>query len=118
MNATQLAELKQLIPDELVVQLAEATFRESFISDPKGAYRRRFGTDLLPSEEITVEARSDGTKCLYLPRLDARFVVSSESSLSDVELELVVGGTGAADRGQQFFNKITGNQPSPDKNTA
>jgi hypothetical protein len=99
MDANQLAELKQLIPDELVTEVsagfkADPGFREAFLSDPKDAYRRRFGKELLPGEEITVEARADGTKCLYLSRLDARFVVAAgvNPELSDEELGFAVGG--------------------------
>lgn len=71
----------------------DAGFRRAFFSDPKGAYRRRFGKELLPGEEITIEEGVDGTRSLCLPRIQARFAVdASASELSDVELAYAFGG--------------------------
>jgi hypothetical protein len=94
----RIAELKQLISDELIIEVSEAFnddtgFRRAFFSDPKGAYRRRFGKELLPGEEIAIEEGVDGTKYLCLPRIHARFVIdASASELSDLELAYTVGG--------------------------
>lgn len=98
MNAKRIDQLKQLIPDELITEVSEAFddgagFRRAFFSDPKGAYRRRFGKELLPGEEITIEEGVDGTRYLCLPRIQARFAVdASASELSDAELAYTVGG--------------------------
>jgi hypothetical protein len=94
----RIAELKQLISDELIIEVSEAFkdhagFRRAFFSDPKGAYRRRFGKELLPGEEIAIEEGVDGTRYLCLPRINARVVVDAPASeLSDLELAYTVGG--------------------------
>jgi hypothetical protein len=118
MNANSLTDFKNLISDELVIEVSDALkatpgFRDAFLSDPKGAYHRRFGKELLPGEEITTEARADGSKYLCLPRIGARFVVVSavDTELSDQELEFAVGGTPAApndQKGMKFLGKLTG----------
>jgi hypothetical protein len=98
MDAKRIDQLKQLIPDQLITEVSEAFndgagFRRAFFSDPKGAYRRRFGKELLPGEEITIEEDVDGTRYLCLPRRQARFAVdASASELSDAELAYTVGG--------------------------
>jgi hypothetical protein len=115
MNSDRIAELKQLVPEDLVMEIVKAAevdpaFRDAFYADPKGAYRRRFGTELLPGQDIVVTRRSDGSTHVYLPRIDAGFVVGPavppDGELSDDELELAVGGSPAAD--PKLFGKLIG----------
>jgi hypothetical protein len=105
MTLDRIAELKRLVPDDLVAQVMTAAatdpaFRDAFLADPKGAYRRRFGLELLPGQDIAVEQQADGPIHVHFPRLDAGFVVrpaaaASDAELSDDELELAVGGQAA-----------------------
>jgi hypothetical protein len=116
MDTKRIAELKQLIPDALVVKVAAAAqadhaFRDAFLSDPKGAYRTRFGEELLPGEDIRVETRDDGATFFYLPRFDAKLLVHCEakgSMLSDEDLEVVTAGTPSAGSKAAFGNYLFG----------
>jgi hypothetical protein len=117
MGKERIDQLKQLIPDALVTKVAAAaqadhTFRDAFLSDPKGAYRTRFGEELLPGEAITVETSNDGATFFYLPRLDAKLLVHREAKggerLSDEDLEVVTGGNPL---GTSSHNKLT--EPPP-----
>jgi hypothetical protein len=121
MDPKRIAELRRLIPDELVIQMSEAFeadpgFRRAFFSDPQGAYRRRFGKELLPGEEITIEESADGTRCLCLPRIDARFVLAATASdLSDAELAYAVGGAPPKPAQKSGFEKFCGGLVGHDK---
>jgi hypothetical protein len=123
MGKERIDELKQLIPDALMTKVAAAAqadhaFRDAFLSDPKRAYRRRFGEELLPGEAITVETRNDGATFFYLPRLDAKLLVhraAKGGTLSDEDLEVVTGGNPSAGGKTSVMSNIFGNEPSSAK---
>lgn len=65
------------------------------MEDPKGAYRARFGEELMPGEEIEPMVNPDGSVALVVPRLQKGVILTGPSGaeLSEEELELVSGGS-------------------------
>lgn len=84
----------ELVASIQSAMLADSTFVTTFFADPKGAYRQRFGAELLPGYDLRVERTAEGSAKFSVPGVAGVFFASMSRSneLSDDELEFVSAG--------------------------
>ena len=91
-----MANFQELVPAGVIDNVRQAwaadpAFSAAFLADPKSAYRGRFGFDLLPGHDVTLE-RVDGGLRIAVSGCDDVVVplsgsASSSGELSDDDLE-------------------------------
>lgn len=94
-----MATLRELASPELIASIqgaaqADGAFAHAFLCDPKGVYRQRFGSELLPGHDVKVGTMADGAIVVSVAGIPEVFYVnlSTTDELSDRELEYVSAG--------------------------
>jgi hypothetical protein len=94
-----LTTLEDLASPELIATIqsaaqADPAFATAFFADPKGAYGQRFGSELVPGYDVTVERTSEGAAKFSIPGVRGVFFarLSPTDELSDDELEYISAG--------------------------
>jgi hypothetical protein len=90
--------VNQALQDRIVeAAKADTGFIDSFLANPREAYRNHFHEEFLPGEEIEMLDRRDGTIAMVLPRFGNGMILSQNlvvggDELTDAELQLVSAG--------------------------